>query len=102
MKFFIKDINRTVDLNETLVDKYLEVDDELTGGSFTIAILSKYGHVPTKDEISDEALSELCNDILLGDLKALALIPKAINYVKGHHNQWEESSNKGELLEVVL
>ena len=102
MKFFIKDINRTVDLNETLVDKYLEVDDELTGGSFTIAILSKYGHAPTKDEISDEALSELCNDILLGDLKAFALIPKAINYVEGHHNQWEESSNKGELLEVIL
>lgn len=45
---------------------------------FVLVAISEYGHEPTAQEVSDEELSKLCNEVLLSDLKALALLPNAL------------------------
>ena len=101
MLYTIKRINRTVELNDDLVKKYLEYD-ELRDQPFSIIIRTQFGHAPTEAEISDKDLSILCNDILLSELKALALLPKAVSVVENNYKELKDSTELGEMKEYPL
>ncbi len=81
MKYTITKIERTVNLDDELVNKYTQYD-ELRDFLFSIRIKSQFGHKPTIEEISDENLSKICNEVLLDELRALVLLPKAITFVE--------------------
>lgn len=81
MLYTIKRLNRTVDLNDDLVNKYCEYES-LRDQPFSIVVRAKYGHCPTEGEVSDAELSELCNSVLLSELKAMALLPKAVSVIE--------------------
>ena len=80
MLYTIKKINRTVNLDDELVKKCKEYD-ELRDYTFCIVIRTKYGHAPTREEVSDSELSQLCNEILLSELKALMKLPQALRFI---------------------
>lgn len=101
MLYTIGRINRTVNLNDDLVSKYLEYD-ELHEQPFSIVIRTRFGHAPSETEISDDDLSALCNDVLLSELKALALLPKAISFIDNNYINYKEQSENGELIEKQL
>ena len=98
MLYTISRINRTVDLDNDLVSKYLEYD-ELHEQPFSIVVRTKFGHSPTKEEISDADLSSLCNEILLSELKALALLPNALSAI---NDEFIKKTQAGELLKRAL
>jgi len=79
MQYTITRLNRTVELDDLLVEEYCKVE-KLREQPFSIVIKSQFGHAPTIEEISDEELSHLCNQILISELKALCLLPKALFY----------------------
>ncbi len=101
MLYTINRINRTVNLNDDLVNKYLEYD-ELHEESFSIVVRTKFGHAPTETEISDDDLSALCNEILLSELKALALLPKALLIIHDNYTTYKQKTENGELIEQQL
>ncbi len=101
MLYQINRINRNVELDDELVNKYLEYD-ELHEQIFSIVIRSEYGHAPTVDEVSNEDLSALCNEVLFSELKALALLPKAIMKIYDNYEEYIKKSNDGELVEYQL
>lgn len=101
MKYAISQLNREVELDDLLVNEYVKYDD-LTEYNFVIVLASKFGHLPTEEEISDEELSSICNEVLFGDLKALALLPKALEAITQHHNEFTEAAKTGTLLEFSL
>lgn len=98
MIYRINRIGRTVDLDDALVNKYTEYD-ELHEQSFSIAIRTKYGHNPSEEEVTDEDLSIFCNDILLTELKALALLPKAVMLIDNNYPAYKELTKNGDLIE---
>jgi hypothetical protein len=97
MRYAITGINRTVELSDELANEYRKYD-ELREQPFRIVIRSRFGHAPSRDEVSDEELSVICNEVLLHELKALALLPKAVTVVK----QLAEHAEKGEQAEIQL
>lgn len=101
MKYTIHKLNRTVYLNDELVNKYCEYD-EIRETMFSIPIRTQFGHAPLNEEISDNALSELCNKILLSSLKALALLPEAVSTIENNKEQLSEAAINGTLLESKL
>ena len=75
MKFELKKLGITVDLDDELYNEYSKYDD-VRENNFGICILSKYWD--NYKNISIDELSKLCDEVLLSNLKALALLPKAI------------------------
>lgn len=62
----------------------------------------QYGHYPTQDEVSDEDLSELCNQVLLTELKAFALLPKVVSFIDSSGSAICEASKNDQLVEYHL
>lgn len=91
MLYNITRLNRTVNLDDRLVQEYTKVD-EIREQSFSIVIRSRFGHNPTEEEISDEELSNLCNEILFSEMKALALLPNAISFVCNNYEEYKEKT----------
>ncbi len=89
--------NRIIDLNDCLVNEYCKYT-ELRDNNFFIVIKSKYGRIPSEDEVSREELSRLCNEILLSELKAMALLPKALEKVE----ELTKASRNNEAIECQL
>lgn len=94
MKFELKSIKRTVELIDDLVNEYKKLDD-LRENQFCIIIISKYGDNPSKEEVSDEELSALCNKILFSSLKALSLLPNALKIVNENEDKLDLYSKLG-------
>lgn len=102
MRYVIKRLNnREVELNDDLVSEYIKYD-ELRDGNFSIAVRSRYGHVPTEEEISKDELSRLCNEVLFSDLKAMALLPKALEIINNHREELKKNSDNGVCVEYPL
>ena len=101
MKYMISQLNREVELDDLLVNEYVKYDD-LTEYNFVIVLASKFGHLPTKEEISDEELSQICNKVLFGELKALTLLPKALEVISQHREELTEAAKTGTLLQFSL
>ena len=93
--------NRLIDLDDVLVEKNCEYD-ELRDAGFCIVIRSKYGHIPTEEECSREELSEICNEVLLSSLKAMALLPKALEIITESKEELSLAAKEGRLLERKL
>ncbi len=99
MKYEIKRLNRTVELNDELVEEYKKYD-VLRDAPFSIAVRTRYGHAPAKDEISDKELSEFCNNVLLAELKAFTLLPGALKVVTTE--DYTQETKDGKLMEYQL
>lgn len=87
MKYFIKHIGREVELNDEIVKVYQEYI-VLRDNPFSIAARSKFGHSPSKEEMSDEELSILCNEVMLSELKTLEMMPKVNQFLDNHFKEW--------------
>ena len=81
MKRIIEKLGRSVELDDALVKEY-EKYGPLTDSSFVIVLLSRYGHAPSEDELSDGELSQICNDVLLSELKTYTLVPETSSFQK--------------------
>ena len=79
MKYYISQINRTVELNDELVKQHAELD-VLHEAPFVIAVITEYGHEPDKEEISDEELSKFCNQVLASEIQALRDLPAVAEF----------------------
>ena len=101
MKYDIKKINRSVELDDNLVSEYTKYS-ELHEQSFTIIIRSTFGHAPTKEEINDAELSKMCNEILLSELQTMSLLPEALEIVDNHRKEIESASKNKEILEYRI
>ena len=101
MKYNIPKINRTVELDDTLVKEY-EKYDKLTEHSFVIGILSTYNHKHNKEDVSDEELSELCNKILESDIKAYRYMPAIAEIIEENYAELDIAAEKGMCLEMDL
>ena len=99
MKYMISQLNREVELDDRLLNEYVKYSD-LAEYQFCIAIRTKFGN--NSSNISDEELSLLCNEVLLGELKALTLLPKALEVISKHRADLKESAKNGKLLEFDL
>lgn len=89
MQYKIKRIDRVVELDDTLVNLYIE-HKEIKDSLFTIVIRNEYGDYPTKDVVSDEDLSLLCNECILNELKVWNLLPQVLEYIEAHHKEWTD------------
>lgn len=101
MKYDIKKINRSVELDDNLVSEYTKYS-ELHEQSFTIIIRSTFGHAPTKEEINDAELSKMCNEILLSELQTMSLLPEALEIVDNHRKEIEMAGKNDEFLEYKI
>ena len=101
MKYDIKKINRSVELDDNLVSEYTKYS-ELHEQSFTIIIRSTFGHAPTKKEINDAELSKICNEILLSELQTMSLLPEALEIVDNHRKEIETASKNNEFFEYKI
>ena len=100
MKYYIGEINRAVELDDELVKEY-EKYDEIIDSTFTITICSNYGEHPSQEDVSDEELSKICNKILFGELKVMAVLPKFLNYFDSHYEEWTNNELHGIDLDEV-
>ena len=94
MKFDVVGLNRIVELDDEIVAEYCRYKP-LSEDPFVIVAISEYGHEPTVQEVSDEELSKLCNEVLLSDLKALALLPNALAFVEKNTQDLKEVTDGG-------
>ena len=101
MKYNIPKINRTVELDDALVKEY-EKYDELKEHSFVIGILSTYSHKHSKEDVSDEELSELCNKILASDIEAYKYMPAITEIIEGNEDEIDIATEKGICFEMDL
>lgn len=101
MKYDIKKINRSVELDDNLVSEYTKYS-ELHEQSFTIIIRSTFGHAPTKKEINDAELSKMYNEILLSELQTMSLLPEALEIVDNHRKEIETASKNNEFFEYKI
>lgn len=101
MQYIINRLNRAVELDDELVQHYLEFG-ELTEHNFIMALRFKYGHLPTEVEITDEELSSICNEVLLTDLETFIQLPKIIELMMEHQEEFHRAAKEGTLLEFKL
>lgn len=101
MEYRIDRVGRTVSLNDEIVEeycKYVELHDSI----FMLAMRMKYEKVPTEEEVSKKELSEFCNEVLLDELEVMAMLPKAIQAVMDHWEEWQEASRTGKCISIKL
>ena len=77
MKYLISKINRTIELDDKLVQEFSKYD-ELRDSIFTILLRSKYKNGLSESNVSGKELSSVSNEILLTELKAIADLPAAL------------------------
>jgi len=91
MKYEIKRIGRTVDLDDEILKMYREYM-VLRDNPFAIVARSQFGHNPTKEEISDEELSALCNEVMLSELKTIEIMPKISEFLEKNYEKWTDGT----------
>ena len=95
MRYFIKRLNREVNLDDHLVSEYTKYE-QLRDQPFSIAVRSEYGHAPTEDEVSNEELSRICNETLLMELKVISIMPKLVECVDKNYDYISQASKDGD------
>jgi hypothetical protein len=101
MKYYISEIDRTVELDDELVNEYCKYN-VLRESMFLVDIYMQFGEIPTKDELSDEELSKMCNEHLDVDIKTLKLLPLALAFIEDHREEWHRMAVNGECVEIDL
>ena len=101
MKYEIKSLNRIVDLDDKLVEFYRKHDD-ITESMFFVYIVSNFGDIPSKYDVSDDKISEMCNDLLLSNLEVMTLLPKAIDVVTTNKDIIEQAAKLRRKMEFEL
>lgn len=85
MLYTIQKINRTVELNNDLVDKYTQFKN-IRDNLFVIAIALHYkesfADSPNVPDIPDEELSAFCNKTLVDDLETMRDNALVVQYIR--------------------
>ena len=97
MKYYIAKIDRDVELEDEIVEAYKQYG-ELHDSMFTLAIRGEYKRIPSKEELPDDVLSVLCNLVMINQMKALDMLPKALAYIESHYEEW----TSGNPMEIEL
>ena len=101
MKYYISQINRTVELDDELVRQHAELDI-LHEAPFVIAVITEYGHEPNKEEVSDEKLSKFCNQVLDSEIRALKALPVVAEFATRNETMLREAAGRGVCIEESL
>ena len=101
MKYYISQINRTVELDDELVRQHAELDI-LHEAPFVIAVITEYGHEPDQEEVSDEKLSEFCNQVLDSEIQALKALPYVAEFATRNEKMLREAAGRGVCIEESL
>ena len=101
MEYKIEKINRTITLNDDIVNEFRKYD-ELRDSIFTIILRSKFENDISEQKVSKIELSAICNDILIHELKAMALLPAAISTYFNNFNSFKAAADKQECVEVDI
>jgi hypothetical protein len=101
MKYYIPEMDRTAELDDELVKEYCK-HDSLRGNTFLVAFCMEYGKIPTRDEVSDDEFSEMCNELLADDIKCLAMLPAALAIINSNREEWHRKAAAGEFVEIDL
>lgn len=102
MEYYIKKINRTVILDDEIVEKFLETGEELTSEFFAYRIFLKYDCYPTKEQVPDEELSAFCNEVLLSELKMYLDFPKICAWLNKNADVFIDAVKTGKLIEMKV
>lgn len=87
MRYEIKRIGRTVELMDDLANEVLKYKD-IIDSFFMMDIRDAYGQNTSESDVSNEELSMLCNEVLLTELKAMCMLPQAIEHIESNYEQW--------------
>ena len=98
MKYRISKIDRTIELDDVLVQEFLKYD-ELRDSIFTILLRSKYKNELTESDVSDDELSSVCNKILLTELKAIADLPAVVETYTSNLEVFKKASDNSQCVE---
>lgn len=98
MKYLISKINRTVELDDKLVQEFSKYD-ELRDSIFTILLRSKYKNGLSESNVSSKELSSVCNEILLTELKAIADLPAALETYMNNLATFKKAANVNQCIE---
>jgi hypothetical protein len=99
MKYYISKIDRTIELDDELMNEYCKYED-LRETTLLASIYMQYGKAPTKDEMSDEEFSKMCNEILYYQLKAVLLAPITLEKITQNREEWHRKAIDGEFVEI--
>jgi len=91
MRYHIKRIDRTVELNDELVREY-QKHDIIQDSLFMIPIRCMYGDNTSSNYLSDSDLVLLCNECILNELKALDMLPKALAFLEQNYEKWTDGT----------
>ena len=89
MEYYIKEINRTIKLDDELVREYIKYND-IIDSMFLVPIYIKYGENITQNVVSDKELSIFCNETLFGELEVMTILPQVLEYIEAHHKEWTD------------
>ena len=101
MQYTITKMNRTVELDDRLVAEYIKYDDILEH-EFVMTAIAKVGHLPTKNEISDEELNTLCTEVLVSNLETFANLPQILQTVEHNSSSITNASKSKDLIELSI
>lgn len=101
MKYYIERLNRTVELDDDLVNEYCKYE-KLRDQPFSIAVRTEYGCAPTEEQVSNEELSNFCNEVLLHELKIMTAMPKIMKTIKENYEKFNKASEENELLDLDI
>lgn len=101
MDYKIEKINRTITLNDDIVNEFRKYD-KLRDSIFTIVLRSKYNGDFSEQKVSKEELSSVCNKILIDELEAIAALRAAINAYTNNFNAFKTAANEQKCLEIDI
>jgi hypothetical protein len=99
MKYYLPKANRTIELDDKLVEEYCK-HDSLRENTFFVAFALEYGRYPTQEEMSDDEFTKACNELLCDDIKTLELLPQALEVINSNREEWHKKAVNGELTEI--
>lgn len=91
MEYCIKELNRTVELDNIIVSKYLKLESELRDAPFVISLYSVYEDEEIKN-LSDADLSQFCNEVLLDEIQVDLDLPNVIETIVKNNDKFETAS----------
>lgn len=105
MHYYSEKMNRWVELDDRLAEICFNIDEHgerRMNLAFDMATIEECGHRPTKEELSDERLSYLCNQVLLSEIQLIHDLPKILQCIQVNYDKFDEAAKTGELLDIDI
>lgn len=102
MEYYIKELNRTVELDDNLVKKYEELEGPLRDAPFVLSTYFTYGYEPSEDEISNEKFSIFCNEVLCGEIETSLALPEVTDFIINNKDKIHKATKNGEFIDLNI